>query len=548
MGVTLMTPNETTPRDFFRRVIGACRGRTGWKIADTTGAELDGKQLLARAFVLRRLLRRSVLAPEERRVGILLPPTAAAVAANLALTLDRRTTVNLNYTLTAELLNACVAQAGLRHVLTSRRFVEKLGLKLDAELVYLEDFKEAATRRDKAIGGAWAYGLPTGLILRLLGLDRIDDDEVMTVVFTSGSTGAPKGAELTYANIATNAAAVDRVISIRPSDVLIGVLPFFHGFGFTVTLWTALLNDVAAAYHVNPLEAQVVGKLTRERRGTILLGTPMFFRTYARRCEAADFASLEVVVAGGERLTAEVADAFEAKFGIRPTQGYGATEASPMIASNVPPSRAQGDPALSAREGTVGRAMPSVELRIVDRESGEALGPNREGILQARGPNVMKGYLEDPAATARVVRDGWYVTGDIATIDDDGFVRIVGRESRFAKIGGELVPHLAVEEAITAVVGTDEEGGQRAVVVSAADPHAGERLVVVHTPLEQTPAEIVRALAERGLPKLYLPAPNAFVEVEALPAIGVGKLDIKRIVRIAEAAAHRRHGAQVATS
>jgi acyl-[acyl-carrier-protein]-phospholipid O-acyltransferase/long-chain-fatty-acid--[acyl-carrier-protein] ligase len=543
-----MPRNEMTPTDFFRRVIRSCRARQGWKIADTTGAELDGKQLLARAFVLRRLLRRGVLAPDERRVGILLPPTAAAVAANLALTLDRRTTVNLNYTLSADLLNACIAQAGLRHVLTSRRFVEKLGLEVDTELVYLEDFKDAATRLDKAIGGAWAYALPISAILRLLGLDELDGDEVMTVVFTSGSTGEPKGAQLTYTNIATNAAAVDKVISLRSSDVLIGVLPFFHSFGFTVTLWTMLLNDVAAAYHVNPLEAQVVGKLTRERLGTILLGTPTFFRTYARRCQPEDFATLEVVVAGGERLTAEVADAFEARFGNRPTQGYGTTETSPMIASNVPPARAHGDPARSAREGTVGKAMPGVEIRVVDRETGEPVGPGREGILQARGPNVMKGYLDQPQATARVIRDGWYVTGDVVVMDKDGFVRIVGRESRFAKIGGELVPHLAVEEAITALVGTDDDEGQRAVVVSVPDPQTGERLAVVHTPLERSPAEIVRALAETGLPKLYLPAPNAFIEVETLPTIGVGKLDLKRITRLAEASTGRRRESLTASA
>jgi acyl-[acyl-carrier-protein]-phospholipid O-acyltransferase/long-chain-fatty-acid--[acyl-carrier-protein] ligase len=500
---------------------------------------LYSTHLLARAFVLRRLLRRGVLASEERRVGILLPPTAAAVAANLALTLDRRTTVNLNYTLSAELLNACVARAGVRHVLTSRRFVEKLGLQIDAELVYLEDFKDAATRLDKAISGTLAYAMPIDPLLRLLGLDRLDGEDVMTVVFTSGSTGDPKGAQLTYTNIATNAAAVDQVISIRPSDVLIGVLPFFHSFGFTVTLWTMLLNDVAAAYHVNPLEAQVVGKLARERQGTILLGTPTFFRTYARRCQPEDFATLEVVVAGGERLTAEVADAFEGRFGTRPTQGYGATETSPMIASNVPPSRAHGDPAASAREGTVGKAMPGVELKVVDRETGEPVGSGQEGILHARGPNVMKDYLDQPEATAKVIRDGWYVTGDVVVMDEEGFVRIVGRESRFAKIGGELVPHLAVEEAITTLVGTEEDGGQRAVVVSVPDSQSGERLAVVHTPLEQSPAEVVRALAEAGLPKLFLPAPSAFVEVGALPTIGVGKLDLKRITRLAEEAVGR---------
>ena len=518
----------------FRRVVASCRRRKGWKVADTTGAELSGKALLARALVLRRLLRRGVLAPDERRVGILLPPSAAAVATNLALTLDGRTTVNLNYTLTAELLNSCVKQAGIRHVLTSRRFMERVHLDVAAELVYLEDLKDAPTKLDKAIGGLHAYATPVGLLLRLLGLHRLDADEVMTVVFTSGTTGDPKGAMLTYANVASNAAAVDQVIRLRPSDVLIGVLPFFHSFGFTVSLWTLLINDVAAAYHVNPLEAQAVGRLARERNGTILLGTPMFFRTYARRCPAEDFAALEVAVTGGERLTGDVADAFAAKFGIRPIQGYGATETSPMIASNVPPSRAVGDPAASAREGTVGKPMPGVRVKVVDRETGAAVEPGQEGILWATGPNVMKGYLDQPEATAKVIRDGWYVTGDVVVMDEDGFIEIVGRESRFAKIGGEMVPHLKVEEALTALVGVDEDGLQRVVVTSVPDRDTGERLVVVHAPLDRTPEELCRGLAAAGLPKLFIPSPRDFHEVDRLPTIGVGKLDMRRINGIAQ--------------
>lgn len=539
IGGTTMDATSTSAAPFFRRVIQSCRRHKGWKVTDTTGAELGGKALLARAMVLRRLLRHGILDAEERHVGVLLPPSAAAVAVNLALTLDRRVPVNLNYTLSPELLDACIAQAGIRHVLTSRRVLERLGIAPTAELVILEDLREAPTKRDKAIGALQAYVLPVGQLLRLLGLHRVSGDDVMSIVFTSGSTSEPKGAMLTYANVASNVAAVDQVIHLRPSDVLVGVLPFFHSFGSTVTLWTLLASDISAAYHVNPLEAQAVGRLCRERRGTILLATPMFLRTYARRCPSEDMATLEVVVGGGERLPADVSDAFEAKFGVRPVEGYGATETSPLIAANVPPSRALGNPQTSAREGTVGRPVPGVTVKTVDRETGADLGPDQEGMLWVFGPNVMKGYLNRPDATAKVLRDGWYVTGDIATIDVDGFIRIVGRESRFAKIGGEMVPHIAVEEALTRLVGADDEGFQRVVVTSVPDDSTGERLVVVHTPLQQAPAELCRALAEAGLPRLFIPSPRDFVPVDHLPTVGTGKLDLKRLAQIAQEARGR---------
>ena len=284
--------NQTAPSTLCATAIAMCRRRLrATKISDTTGASLTGGEVLTRALVLRRLLRRSVLAPDEQNVGVLLPPTAAAVVTNFALTLDNRVVVNLNYTLSSELLNSSIAQAGVRHVLTSRAFLERVPLQLEAELVYLEDFRTAATRRDKIVSAAQAFGMPAKLLIRLLGVHKHRSDDVISIMFTSGTTGDPKGAVLTHGNIETNVRGVDEVIHIDPHDVLIGVLPFFHSFGYAITLWSVLNLDLAAAYHVNPLEAKVIGRLCRERKGTILLATPMFLRTYIRRCEPADFAT-----------------------------------------------------------------------------------------------------------------------------------------------------------------------------------------------------------------------------------------------------------------
>jgi acyl-[acyl-carrier-protein]-phospholipid O-acyltransferase/long-chain-fatty-acid--[acyl-carrier-protein] ligase len=516
-----------------RLLTGLRQRRRREKIADSTGAALTGGALLTRSLVLRRLLRRHVLQPDERQVGILLPPTCAAVAANVALTLDRRVTVNLNYTLTAELLNSCLKQAEIRHVVTSRRFMERMPLTLDAELVYLEDYAEKPTLVDKVVGAFQGYVLPIGLLQRGLGIDRIRDDELLTVVFTSGSTGQPKGAMLTYGNVASNVEAVGGVLRVQPHDVVLGILPFFHSFGYTITLWAVLLLDVATVYHTNPLEAKVIGKLMRKRRGTILLATPLFLRTYLRRCEPADLATLEAVVTGGEKLPMHLADDFEKTFGIRPVEGYGTTETSPLISANIPPSRAIGDPTAVVREGTVGKPAPGVRVKVTDLETGEEVGVGAQGMLHVSGPNVMKGYLGQPEATAAAIRDGWYATGDVVTIDAEGFITIVGRESRFAKIGGEMVPQGRIEEALMELTGPDEDGGPKAVVTAIPDPAKGERLVVVHTALAQSPHELVRGLAKEGLPNLYIPSEDCFVQIDELPTTGTGKLDLKGVRQIA---------------
>jgi acyl-[acyl-carrier-protein]-phospholipid O-acyltransferase/long-chain-fatty-acid--[acyl-carrier-protein] ligase len=517
--------------------IATCRRRLrSTKLADTTGVSLTGGELLTRALVLRRLLRRSVLDPDEQNVAVLLPPTVAAVVANLALTLDNRVVVNLNYTLSSEMLNSSIAQAGVRRVLTSRKFLERVPLQLDAEMVLLEDFRDAVTTVDKVVSAAMAFGMPAKLLTRALGAHRHRSDDVLSIMFTSGTTGDPKGAVLTHENIESNVKAVDTVIHLDHHDVLIGVLPFFHSFGYAITLWCVLTLDVAAAYHVNPLEAKVIGRLCQEQKGTILLATPMFLRTYIRRCDPEDFATLEAVITGAERLPAQVADAFEQKFGLRPVEGYGTTETSPLIAANIPPNRAPGDPADSARAGTVGKPPPGVQVKVVDQETGADLPPGEQGMLLVKGPNVMREYLGQPAATAEAIREGWYVTGDVCVIDADGFIRIVGRESRFAKIGGEMVPHGLVEEALTEIVGVDDEGQQRVVVVSVPDPERGERLVVVHTALTQSPGELVSALGRADLPNLFIPREDSFLAVDALPMLGTGKLDIRQIKRLAESA------------
>jgi 1-acyl-sn-glycerol-3-phosphate acyltransferase len=503
------------------------------KVFDSTGAVMTGGALLMRSLILRRLLRREVLDEGEQYVGLLLPPAAGGVVANMALALDRRVAVNLNYSVSSAVINQCIAQAGIKHVLSSEKFLEKVDLQLDVEIIPLESLREKLTLADKLVSATQAYAMPAGMLSRRLKTHEARGDDVLTLIFTSGSTGTPKGVMLTCANIASQVDAIEQVIKFTPEDVVLGFLPFFHSFGYTVTLWTVITLDIQGAYHFSPLDARQIGKLCERHRGTILLSTPSFLKSFLRRIEKEQFASLDVVVAGAEQLPTELSDAFEEKFGVRPVEGYGATELSPLVSVNIPPSRSS-DADVDFKEGTVGRPVPGVSAKVIDLETGEERGADEQGLLMITGPNVMKGYFGRDDLTTEVMRDGWYDTGDLAKIDQDGFITITGRKSRFSKIGGEMVPHIQVETTLNAIIGAELEDEMMAAVTAVPDKKKGERLIVLHAPIDQSVDDLRKGLAERGLPNLYIPSADSFLQIEQVPMLASGKLDLKLIKKLAE--------------
>ena len=526
------------PRLFIRR----CRQKGDrLKVADTSGVKLTGNELLLRTLALKRIIDREVLRSrftqlqDEKHVGVLLPPTVPAVVVNMALTLSRRVAVNLNYTVSESIVNRCIEQAQIKHVITSRKVIDKLGMNLNAKVVYLEDLKEKATLADKIVAFTESKFMTEGMLASRFELHKNKPDDRLTIIFTSGSTGNPKGVPLTFNNIASNVQGFDATIHVKEEDCFLGILPFFHSFGYTGTLWAVGSLPCSGAFHYNPLETKQIGKLIETYKCSIVLGTPTFLRGFLNRIEPEQFKTVNVVVVGAEKMPIPLAHAFEERFGVRPIEGYGTTELSPVVAVNVPPSRARDQAGKDGlKEGSVGRPIPAVKARTVSLDDhSKVLGPDQTGMIEISGPNVMAGYLNQPELTAKVMNDGWYITGDVGFIDSDGFIHITGRESRFSKIGGEMVPHIQVEEELNRIVGAEDT--LKIAVCGVPDEKKGERLVVLYADeLPEEPSAIVKKLIEAGLPSIYVPGADSFIRVDAIPILGTGKLDLRGLQALAK--------------
>jgi acyl-[acyl-carrier-protein]-phospholipid O-acyltransferase / long-chain-fatty-acid--[acyl-carrier-protein] ligase len=481
-----------------------------------------GGALLASILLARRL--RKTWAGQEM-VGILLPPSVPGALVNYAATLSGKIPVNLNYTASNETLASCAAQCKLETVITTKLLLEKIPLEVPGKAILLEEAAASPTTGEK-LTALLLWFLPGWWLERVLGGQTRSIDDLATVIFSSGSTGEPKGVMLTHYNIASNIEQMGQTFMLDRTDCLLGVLPFFHSFGFTVTLWLPAVLGIGVAYHPSPLDLSAISEIVRDYGVTFLLATPTFLQAYVRRCSPEDFGSLQFVVVGAEKLPERLALAFEDRFGIRPLEGYGATECSPVVAVNTKDFRAPGFRQVGAKRGRIGHPLPGVSVRIVDADTREPVPAGTRGLLLVRGPNMMKGYLGKPEKTAEVLQDGWYVTGDIAAEDEDGFLTITDRLSRFSKIAGEMVPHIKIEEKLHELAGATE---QKFVVSGVPDGKKGERLVVLHTLGPGEIKSVLERLPEAGLPNLWTPRANQFFHVDDLPHLGTGKLDLRRI-------------------
>jgi acyl-[acyl-carrier-protein]-phospholipid O-acyltransferase / long-chain-fatty-acid--[acyl-carrier-protein] ligase len=495
--------------------------------ADSTGVELSFGRLMIGSFALGRVLARRTSG--EQTIGTLLPASAGAAVTNVAIYMAGRMPVNLNFTIGQEALAGAIAQAGIRTIVTSRVFLKKADLPEIPGMVFLEDLRKEVSGIDKAIALVHARLAPLPLIRRWFGASAPDGGSPLgTIIFSSGSTGVPKGVMLTHAALLANIDSFKQVFPMNDTDTFIGVLPFFHSFGFTCTFWFPLLQGSTAAYHPNPMDGKTIGEMAEKYRATMLVSTPTFCGGYVRRISKEQFAHLKFAIVGAEKLRPALAAEFREKYGVELFEGYGMTEMAPVVAVNRPDVTDGPEVQIGNKPGSVGHPIPGVAARVVDQNTGEDLGTGQEGLLLLKGPNMMKGYLHAPERTAEVMRNGWYVTGDIAKLDDDGFIFITDRLSRFSKIGGEMVPHVKIEDAINEIL------GELACAVTAVpDATKGERLVAFYTRPDVLPETLWERLCQTTLPRLWVPKRDHLVPIDTIPTLGTGKTDLRRLKQLA---------------
>lgn len=502
-------------------------GRSAEIIDGNDGGRLRFDKLLAAAIVLSKVIRRET---RQKRVGILLPPGKGGTIANLAVLLAGKVPVNLNFTAGEKAIASCIGQAGIDRFITADPFVRKMSSfpwPPTRQLILLDRVLPSL----KARIGLWlvlSKLLPAGLLASLLRVPKKGGQEEAVLLFTSGSSGDPKGVVLSHRNVLANVNQFGSRIDLHTHDRVLGCLPLFHSFGCTVTLWYPMIEGVSVVTYPSPLEVAKLAELIEEHSVNLLLATPTFLRGYLRKATPEQFASLKLVITGAEKLPKKVAESFEERFGKPVLEGYGLTETSPVTNVNLPDAvRTEGSrgPVLpNHRLGSVGLFIPGVAVRIADPDTREPLPIHQQGMIWLRGANVFEGYLDQPEKTASVMRNGWFVTGDLGRVDEDGFLYIEGRLSRFSKIGGEMVPHETVEEQINKALGhSDDE--RRIAIVGVPDEAKGEALVLLSANPEIDLASLRSKLVEAGLPALWIP--KKIVDVPGIPILATGKLDIK---------------------
>ncbi len=494
--------------------------------------EMTCGQLYAVVAVMARRIAATV---PERRVGIVLPPGPGAFIANLAVLCAGKVPVNLNFTAGRPALEASLRMAGVKTVYSANVLKTKLPTFPwpDRTLDLREEIAAAGGKKAILPWLIAAFLLPNQWCAALLRLPKRGDREEAGLLFTSGSSGEPKGVVLTHRNILANCAQISSLSILPETCRLLGCLPVFHSFGFTVTMWYPMLRGCQIVTVPSPLDTRKVIDAISEEHATVLIGAPTFVRPILKKAEPAELRTLDLVVTGDEKLPDDLHRGFMDRFHIEILQGYGLTETTPAANINQPHPpivTSTNEPQAGKRAGSVGRMMPGMTARIMDPDTGENLPLTQSGIVLFKGANVFGGYLDDSAKTQAAFRDGWFVTGDLGRFDEDGFLQIEGRISRFSKIGGEMVPHGTVEQKIAEVFGWEAAESPTVFVVGVPDPTKGEALVLLTT-REVTPEQLRTKLAETGMPNLWVP--KIIRHVEKIPMLGTGKTDLKRCKELA---------------
>ncbi|MDH5547206.1 MAG: AMP-binding protein [Gammaproteobacteria bacterium] len=481
-------------------------------IDKTTGRDLTYSQALIASLILSRFVRNF----DEKYIGIMLPTSAGCYLSVLATQYAGKIPVMINYSTGAEQnVEYAREKCGFNTVITSRTVLSKVGCPEMPGMIFVEDLLKRISTTDK-IGAALRSKLPTSVIIASTANPSPDDTAV--ILFTSGSEKAPKGVELSHRNITANLDGIVHVTKLTSDDIMMSILPFFHVFGFTTNLWLPVYLGMTAVTYANPLDAKTIAGIIKEQKPTIMIGTPFFLMSYERFAKPGDFSSLRLVVAGADKMPEWLFDSFQRNHNIQVIEGYGATETSPVISVNPPGE---------SKRGSIGRPLYNVEVKITDLDTGETLPPGKEGKILARGDNIMKGYFGDVEETSLKIENGWYETGDMGLLDDEGYLWHKGRLKRFVKIGGEMVSLVHVESVIEELL----PEGVECCVVEIPDARKGAVIAVAtNAEIDVTP---IKKQASEKLPPIALP--KHYVVLEEMPKMGSGKIDFRTTTQLVKA-------------
>ena len=513
----------------------AKKSKTAFAVADIEGVEISHKKFLTGVLLFSKKIK--AYSPEQN-VGLLLPSSGGGAIASMAILLLGKTIVNFNFTAGKKALQSAAKQAEVKHIYTSRKFLDKMqerGIDLesffpDSKLLMLEDIKEEISTLSRIGTLLKSIILPANIIQDSY-FKKVSMNDTAAILFSSGSEGSPKGVELSHSNIAANAKQAAIELEAVDTDVIMSTLPTFHAFGFAITTLMPLSEGIPIVCHADPKDVTTIASGIQKYSGTILVGTPTFLRMYTinKKVKSESMQSLRLVVAGAEKLRSEVKDGFESKFNLPVYEGYGTTETSPGASVNLPDINVPYK--LRNRPGTVGKAFSGTEFRIVDPDSLEPIQTGKDGLILIGGPQIMKGYLKMPEKTAEVIEliDGfrWYRTGDKGHLDEDGFLTIVDRYSRFAKIGGEMISLTTVEEEILDALNTKD---LEIAATCLPDQRKGEKIVLLATNnLDES--HFKKLLTDAKVNPLYHPA--QVILVDEIPKLGSGKTDFGETKKIA---------------
>lgn len=471
----------------------------------------------ARALIAALILAKKFKKYKDGFIGVMIPTSAGCILTTIGLIMAGKVPVMINYS-TGAADNCEYAQnkCGFKTIITSRALMEKIGCRLVPGMVFIEDIMAHISKKDK-INAALKSKLPTGILTKRVYKGRMDDNVV--ILFTSGSEKDPKAVQLTHKNLDSNIKDIYVVLDLRDEDIVLANLPLFHVFGYNVNLWLPMLRGLTVATYANPLDYRKVVEVVREEKVTIMVGTPIFFTGYLRRSEPGDFESVRIAVAGADKTPDVLREGYLKKHNLTLYEGYGCTETSPVVSLNMGENN---------RPGSIGKPFPSVKVRIADLESGDEVPTGKEGKILVKGDLIMKGYFDDLEETSLRIKDGWYDTGDMGMMDEDGFLWHRGRLKRFVKIGGEMVSLVKVESVLQDILPDDVD----CCIVEVPDFLKGAKIVATVTK-KIDEKDTFKKMAKE-LPPIAMP--KQFMVIGDLPKMGSGKVNFRKATEMVKSA------------